>query len=251
MSNLTNTRQPFRARTPFATGRDQVTPLLPAYDPDRTGYAVSSTPFHRGGNPCALTSRSQRRRHKNTDDRFIILPEIDASRQGWAATPPSEEGCTATAPPFADPNAAPVLLDVTRLIELRRTGRQPNGIDRVCLAYVRYFAGIARAVVQHRGVIRSSGPVRRDNLFNLLVQGGPSIRPRIAAHLAAALAAPPAPQPGSLYLNVTHTDFDLPAHVEWIARHGLRPIYLVHELIPVPASPNTAAPMPSPAIRVA
>jgi glycosyltransferase involved in cell wall biosynthesis len=136
-------------------------------------------------------------------------------------------------PPFADPNAAPVLLDVTRLIELRWTGRQPNGIDRVCLAYVRHFAGMARAVVQHRGVIRVIGAGASRHLFNLLVQGGPSTRPRIAAHLAAALAAPLRPQPGSLYLNVTHTDFDLPAHGEWIARHGLRPIYLVHDLIPV------------------
>ncbi|MBB4616030.1 glycosyltransferase family 4 protein [Sphingomonas abaci] len=135
--------------------------------------------------------------------------------------------------PFPDPKSTPVLLDVTRLVELRWTGRQLNGIDRVCVAYARHFADVARAVVQHRGVIRVIGAGASRHLFNLLVQGGSSTRTRIAGHLAAALAAPLRPQPGSLYLNVTHTDFDLPAHGQWIARHALRPIYLVHDLIPV------------------
>lgn len=136
-------------------------------------------------------------------------------------------------PHSADLLSAPVLLDVTRLIELRWTGRQPNGIDRVCLAYLRHFAGTARAVVQHRGVIRVLGAEASRRLFDLLAQGEMLPRPRIAAHLARALAAPLRPQPGSLYLNVSHTDFDLPAHAQWIARHALRPIYLLHDLIPI------------------
>lgn len=127
----------------------------------------------------------------------------------------------------------PVLLDVTRLIELRWTGRQPNGIDRVCLAYLEHFASRARAVVQHRGVIRGLGETASRRLFEQLANGGARIRSTIAAHLAGALAAPARPAPGSLYLNVTHTDFDLTAHAKWVRRHALRAAYLIHDLIPI------------------
>lgn len=134
----------------------------------------------------------------------------------------------------AKPVPRPVLLDVTRLVELRWNARQPNGIDRVCLAYLRQFADGAQAVVQHRGVVRIADAATSRRLFALLADdAGTGARTRIAGHLGWMLAAPQQPVPGSLYLNVSHTDYDLPAHSRWIARHGLRAIYLVHDLIPL------------------
>ncbi len=38
---------------------------------------------------------------------------------------------------------------------------------------------------------------------------------------------------GMPYLNVSHTDFDLPKHFDWTARSGVRSIYLIHDLIPI------------------
>ncbi|MBN8832590.1 MAG: hypothetical protein J0G94_18675, partial [Sphingomonadales bacterium] len=38
---------------------------------------------------------------------------------------------------------------------------------------------------------------------------------------------------GRLYLNVGHTGLDRPGHTQWIARTGVRPIYFVHDLIPL------------------
>jgi glycosyltransferase involved in cell wall biosynthesis len=38
---------------------------------------------------------------------------------------------------------------------------------------------------------------------------------------------------GSFYINVTHTDFDLPRHRRWIEGRRLKAIYLIHDLIPI------------------
>lgn len=136
--------------------------------------------------------------------------------------------------PGAAAGAGPVLLDVTRLIALRWTARPANGIDRVCLAYLRHFGGRAQAVVQHRGVIRALDRDASRRLFgDLACEGAPGARARLAMHLAGALAGGGQPAPGSVYLNVGHTDFDLPAHGEWSSCHALRAVYLIHDLIPI------------------
>lgn len=130
---------------------------------------------------------------------------------------------------------APVLLDITRLIARRWTGRQATGIDRVCLAYLRHFRSRALAVVQHRGVIRVLAERESAALFDLLEGNAPGVRRHIARRLSAALAdrAMHRALEGSAYLNIGHTDFDLAAHSRWIARRRVRPFYFLHDLIPV------------------
>ncbi|MBT2187526.1 hypothetical protein [Sphingobium nicotianae] len=39
---------------------------------------------------------------------------------------------------------------------------------------------------------------------------------------------------GSIYLNVGHTGLDKPAHARWLERSAVRPVYFVHDLIPLP-----------------
>ena len=63
---------------------------------------------------------------------------------------------------------SPFLLDVTRLIWRRWKGRLPTGIDRVCLAYLRYFAPNAQAVVQRDGFRRILDSKASQELFGLL-----------------------------------------------------------------------------------
>ena len=41
------------------------------------------------------------------------------------------------------------------------------------------------------------------------------------------------PRPGMFYLNVGHTGLNEPSLPAWIARHRLRAVYLVHDLIPI------------------
>jgi len=129
----------------------------------------------------------------------------------------------------------PVLLDVTRLVARSWTGRHATGIDRVCSAYLHHFRARARAVVQHRGVIRVLGAGPSADLFDLLDTSGRGTRGGIVRLLSAALIGGAAQRElvGLAYLNIGHTDFDLPAHGDWVRQAGLRPFYFLHDLIPV------------------
>jgi glycosyltransferase involved in cell wall biosynthesis len=129
----------------------------------------------------------------------------------------------------------PLLLEATRMVATRWTGRSPTGIDRVCHAYARHFGARAQAVIQHRGVARILSPRHSDDLFALLDDGAAGFRRRFAALAPRAWAAARGRVDGrgAFYLNVSHTDFDLAGHERWLHASRLRPIYLVHDLIPI------------------
>lgn len=130
---------------------------------------------------------------------------------------------------------ARVLLDVTRLVALRWTGRQATGIDRVALAYLRHFRSRARAVVQHRGVLRALTERESADVFDLLEAPKHGLRLQLARQFfAAVLTGSASPRiAGMAYLNVGHTDFDLAAHREWVRVAQVRPFYFLHDLIPI------------------
>ncbi len=135
--------------------------------------------------------------------------------------------------------AQPVLLDCTRMIARYWSGAMPTGIDRVADAYRTHFAARAQAVIQVRGRARVMSRAQSDRLFALLDTPGGALRQRFAS-LASGFASlmdgeargvgTPA---GALYLNVTHTDFDLDRHIAWVRSEKLRPVYLLHDLIPI------------------
>lgn len=127
----------------------------------------------------------------------------------------------------------PLLLDVTRLVARSWSGRLSTGIDRVSLAYLDRFADRAHAVVQHRGAIRVLGQRHSHILFDYLRADAPGFRRRLTAFAPFALATGSDGEQGATYLNVGHTDFDLASHARWVRRVGLRPVYLIHDLIPV------------------
>lgn len=125
------------------------------------------------------------------------------------------------------------MLDVTRLVWRRWAGRRPTGIDRVCLAYLDRFGAQAQAVVQHRWYRRTLDRETSAKLFKLFAD--PSARFR-AGFITGALrfgARSGCPGNGRLYLNIGHTGLDDPGLATWIAKAGVRPIYFVHDLIPI------------------
>lgn len=128
-----------------------------------------------------------------------------------------------------------MLIDVSRLIWRGWRGRLPTGIDRVCLAYLAQFGARADAVVQWRG--RRIVLARADSqaLMALLQKGGPHLRRDLIARFARALpfAWGLRPKRGALYLNIGHTGLDDPSLGDWIARHDLRAVHLIHDLIPI------------------
>jgi glycosyltransferase involved in cell wall biosynthesis len=132
-------------------------------------------------------------------------------------------------------NARPVLLDVTRLIWRRWVGRLPTGIDRVCLAYLEHYRAEAQAVIQWRGFRRILGEKASDRLFEILLQPGRDVRRDLVLFVAreALRLDPRLPGRDRLYLNVGHTALNKPSFVEWTRTAGVRPIFMIHDLIPI------------------
>ncbi len=128
-----------------------------------------------------------------------------------------------------------LLLDVTRLVWRVWSGRLPTGIDRVCLAYLDHFGPRALAVVQRKEMRLVLSAKRSAELFALLRTGGPGFRRRLATLLtAAALSGRPRQSTrGWTYLNIGHTGLDSPGLARWLAQQAWKPVYLVHDLIPI------------------
>lgn len=127
------------------------------------------------------------------------------------------------------------LLDVSRLIWRLWSGRLPTGIDRVCLEYVRQFASRSFAVVRLRGRTFVLSAPDSDRLFSLMLQCGARLRLSLIAAALRALVrtrgSPPAH--GMIYLNVGHTGLNDAALPNWVERHQIKAVYLVHDLIPI------------------
>jgi glycosyltransferase involved in cell wall biosynthesis len=128
---------------------------------------------------------------------------------------------------------APFLLDVTRLIWRRWKGRLPTGIDRVSLAYLRHFGSRAQAVVQWPGFRRILSTQASQELFALLEDPGGTFKRRLVAGALRSLARLNGRGHGRLYLNVGHTGLNSPGFSKWASNTDVRPVYLVHDLIPV------------------
>jgi glycosyltransferase involved in cell wall biosynthesis len=138
-------------------------------------------------------------------------------------------------------NDAPLLLDASRLVWRRWTGTRATGIDRICLAWMNHYASRAQAVIVHkrgqailpfrtsqalfRLLIMPERPVRdarhfRAALIGLALQRGLHLRDRLQGR-------------GRFWLNPGHTGLDAPGLADWIKARDLRPVHLVHDLIPI------------------
>jgi glycosyltransferase involved in cell wall biosynthesis len=133
-----------------------------------------------------------------------------------------------------------LLLDVSRLVWRAWRGMFPTGIDRTCLAYVAHFGGRARAVVQRGGTTRILSPELSRLFFDLLLEGhSEDARQRLRGLVLSVLPSLLLPRErsresaGRIYLNVGHTGLDKPGHKTWLARSGVKPVYFVHDLIPL------------------
>ena len=130
-------------------------------------------------------------------------------------------------------NAAPFLFDVTRLVWRRWAGRYPTGVDRVCLAYLRHFSRDAQAVVQHRRFRRILDSRSSAALFELLAEPNPSFKPRFVSQILASATRSRVAGEGRLYLNIGHTGLGEEGFRRWLREADVRPVYLVHDLIPI------------------
>ncbi|WP_379923057.1 glycosyltransferase family 4 protein [Erythrobacter sp. R86502] len=131
----------------------------------------------------------------------------------------------------------PYILDVSRLIWRLNSARLPTGIDRVCAAYLNAFADRSLALVQWQSLRLVLPALDSDRLFALLKAGhGAGFKPRLFAIVLRALlrrGGEKRPITGKILLNVGHTGLNAPGLTEWVQRNGVRPVYLIHDLIPI------------------
>lgn len=130
---------------------------------------------------------------------------------------------------------AELLIDVSRLVWRVSTGRLPTGIDRVCLAYIAHYRHRAQAVVQWKSLRRILSPEASSKLFDLLLSDTFDFRAKAALLALRSSLQLLRSQPGRerLYLNIGHTGLDRPGLSAWIARARVRPVFMVHDLIPI------------------
>lgn len=127
----------------------------------------------------------------------------------------------------------PLLIDVSRLVARQWRHRLPTGIDRVALAYVRHFGPRARAVVTLGSQAAVLGASESQRLFGWLLAQADD-RASTLGLLPGLFNAPMnPPHPGSWFLNTGHTGLHRPGYAAMLARLGVRPLYLVHDLIPI------------------
>lgn len=128
-----------------------------------------------------------------------------------------------------------MLIDVTRLLLRKLKGRLPTGVDRICLAYIRQYGSVARALI-HRGRFGGVLKSRTSNeLFSFLLEPGNHSLFNAAGILASSLPMPFSKQKsaGKLLFNVGHSGLERSRYARWLVRQKVRPIFMVHDLIPI------------------
>ena len=134
-------------------------------------------------------------------------------------------------------NGRPYILDVSRLLWRLGRNRLPTGIDRVCQAYLDGLGNRSLAMVQWRRLRFVMGACDSDRLFRLLQSGlGGRNKRKLWGILATALARRVSggpPLAGRIVLNVGHTGLNAPGLVEWLRKKRVKPVYLIHDLIPI------------------
>ena len=127
-----------------------------------------------------------------------------------------------------------VLIDITRLIHRFMNKRLATGVDRVSLAYIRHYRGNARAVYRHK---RTDKFVFRKAesavLFDWVLALGMTGDPRLTIYKGLVTGCLAQNVAGTFLFNTGHTGLESDAYVAMLQSQQVRPIFMVHDLIPL------------------
>ena len=112
-------------------------------------------------------------------------------------------------------------------------GRHPTGIDRVCLAYLQHFGSRSQAVVHHPRYRRILDRKASADIFTLLSEPRTGVRRGLVKSILRSAARRKLGGKNHLYLNIGHTGLNDPGFAAWARGANVRPIYFVHDLIPI------------------
>lgn len=126
-----------------------------------------------------------------------------------------------------------MIIDVTRLADRLIQGRLPTGVDRVSLAYLRRFRDRACALVRFLGRWIELDEHDSQRLFDALL--GDCKRPAwtLRKCVGRGYALSWHRHRNALLLNTGHSGLDREDYRREVERRGLRPVFFLHDLIPL------------------
>ena len=130
---------------------------------------------------------------------------------------------------------ADLLLDVSRLVKRATDGCLPTGVDRVCLAYVERWGERAQAVLQKNGWRWIVPYAQSQRLFEILLDSRSQSVWQIYSHVYGHCFRFWHPQDGRnrTAFFLSHQGIERPDFIEWIQRRRIKPVFFVHDLIPI------------------
>lgn len=127
----------------------------------------------------------------------------------------------------------PITIDVTRLLDRGLQGRLPTGVDRVSLEYVRHFRERARAMVRFAGRWLTLGASGSQRLFDEVLDPSAKFGLVVRACVVKSYVSDWRRPHGHFLLNTGHSGLDRPDYAVHVQRRGLRPVFFLHDLIPL------------------
>lgn len=126
-----------------------------------------------------------------------------------------------------------MLIDITRLADRFLQKRLPTGVDRVSLQYLQHFAGRAYALIRFAGRWVELGQRDSRRVFDALLDGGSDGRSVIRRSVARAYVLNWRRQHCGVLFNTGHSGLDRQDYGVEVVRRGLKPVFFLHDLIPI------------------
>jgi len=123
------------------------------------------------------------------------------------------------------------LIDITRLLGRLLKRRLPTGVDRVGIEYLRYYQGRSQLVVRFRGSFFALSKAASLRLNSHLIE--PTGFWSLVGILVRELWCWRRPPSGAWLINTGHSGLEHKEYPQWIAAYHMRPIYFIHDLIPI------------------
>jgi glycosyltransferase involved in cell wall biosynthesis len=128
-----------------------------------------------------------------------------------------------------------VVIDITRLLGRYFDQRHPTGVDRVSLEYLQHYAPAARAMLRWRGRSGLFSTAISKQVIDVLLRWDYAQRSQLKLLIARGVlsAVGTGNAHGAVFLHTGHNDAELPSLWRNLAWHHLRPVFFVHDLIPL------------------
>ncbi|MBU9401241.1 glycosyltransferase family 4 protein [Burkholderia multivorans] len=129
-----------------------------------------------------------------------------------------------------------IFLDISRLLSRLYDGLLPTGVDRVGLAYIDRYRSNARAVLSERGfttILTERNSQLAFDVLSAAVRDRHAIRRIVARACTDQIIAPRMDADRAVLLHTGHSGMEHLRYYAALKRRNIRPVFMVHDLIPL------------------